>query len=97
MFWPLTIALQLIGIFVSMIFGAIPQLFAMTVILVIAAIIWLTAGSPVALPLAFYGFLLVTGALVVLATFYCLAKVAEWGRRSSSALKSPTRPASTRQ
>lgn len=79
MFWPLTIALQLVGIFVSMIFGAIPQLFAMTVILVIAAIIWLTAGSPVALPLAFYGFLLVAGALVVLATFYCLAKVAEWG------------------
>lgn len=83
LFWPVTIGLQLVGIFISMIFGALPQLVAMTVILVIAAIIWITSGSTLALPLAFYGFLLVAGALIVLVTFLCLARVAEWG----SALK----------
>ncbi|HPT47359.1 MAG TPA: DUF2339 domain-containing protein, partial [Candidatus Rifleibacterium sp.] len=83
LFWPVTIALQLIGIFISMIFGALPQLFIMTLILLIAGIVWLTSGSMLVIPLAFYGFLLVAGALIVLATFYCLAKVADW----SAALK----------
>jgi uncharacterized membrane protein len=79
LFWPVSIGLQLVGIFISMIFGAFPQLVAMTIILVIAAIIWITSGSTLALPLAFYGVLLVAGALIVLVTFFCLAKVAEWG------------------
>lgn len=79
LFWPLAIGLQLVGIFVSLLFGALPQLFITTVILVVAAFIWLTAGSMIVLPLSFYGFLLLAGVLVVLATVYCLAKVAEWG------------------
>ncbi len=78
LFWPVTIALQLLGIVISMIFGALPQLFAMTVILLLAVIVWLTAGSTLAIPFAFYACLLIAGALVVLVTFYCLAKVADW-------------------
>lgn len=79
LFWPMAVGLQLIGIFVSMIFGAIPQLLIMAIILVLAGIIWLTGGSTLALPLAFYGFILIAGALICLVTFYCLVKAVEWG------------------
>ena len=79
LFWPMALGLQLIGIVVSMIFGAIPQLGAMALILVLAGLIFLTGGSPFVLPYAFYGFILFAGALICLVTFFCLVKAVEWG------------------
>lgn len=78
LFWPMAIGLQVIGIFVSLLFGGLLQLGFMALILVFAAAFWLYWSAPVLYVSGVYALILLAGAIVVLALFWCLKRVAQW-------------------
>jgi hypothetical protein len=77
LFWPMTIALQLVGIAISLIFGAVFQVGILSLILVIAALLFITSSAVLTFTIGFYGFIFVAGALICLVTFILLRNLAK--------------------
>lgn len=77
MFWPMTIALQLVGIAISLIFGAVIQLGVLTLILVIGSLLFITGSSALAFNMTFFAFMLLAGAAICVVTFVILRKIVQ--------------------
>ncbi|GAB4275094.1 MAG: hypothetical protein Kow0029_15960 [Candidatus Rifleibacteriota bacterium] len=77
LFWPMTIGLQLIGIAVSLVFGAVFQVGLITLILIIAALRFITFSAVLSIDITFFGFILMAGTAILLVTFLILKKLVE--------------------
>ena len=55
-FWPMTIGLQVLGMVVSLLFGAIIQIGILSLFLIIGGLIWITNVPPDFISYGFYGF-----------------------------------------
>lgn len=77
-FWPLILVLELMGLLISLIFGAVLQASLLVLFLVISGISWIIRMPPDLGGLGFYGFLLFAGILSSLAIVYALKKLPEW-------------------
>jgi hypothetical protein len=78
LFWPMTIGLQLIGIAISLVFGAIFQVGMLSLILLISALLFITNSTVLTFNLTFYGFILLAGAAICLVTFFVLRRALEF-------------------
>ena len=77
-FWPVILLLQVMGIMVSLIFGALLQAGLLVLFFLACGLVWLfrmplELGSPV-----FFGFLLFAGAATALAMVYAFKKLSNW-------------------
>ncbi|MEW6712562.1 MAG: hypothetical protein AB1403_22280, partial [Candidatus Riflebacteria bacterium] len=81
LFWPMTIAIQLVGIAISLVFGAVFQLGVLTLILIIAALLFISGSSVVTFNLTFFAFIFLAGAAICLVTFIILRKIVEISAR----------------
>lgn len=78
LFWPMSLGLQIIGIGVSLLFGAVIQVGILTFLLLGSALFWLSHAPVLSLTLSFYTTLLLAGALLCLAIFVILKHLPEW-------------------
>ncbi|MDH4164404.1 MAG: DUF2339 domain-containing protein, partial [Nitrospirota bacterium] len=88
--WPVILLLQVMGIMVSLVFGAIVQAGLLVLFFLVCGLTWLfrmppELGSPV-----FLGFLLLAGAVLALAMVYALKKMNHW---RAALTKDPSAPA----
>lgn len=74
-FWPMTIALQLIGIAISLVFGAIYQVGALALILLISALLFISGSATITFNLAFFAFIFAAGAAICIVTFVILRRI----------------------
>ncbi|MFZ5952180.1 MAG: DUF2339 domain-containing protein, partial [Candidatus Rifleibacteriota bacterium] len=81
LFWPMTIAIQLVGIAISLVFGAVFQLGVLTLILIIAALLFISGSSVVTFNLTFFAFIFLAGAAICLVTFIILRKIVDISAR----------------
>jgi hypothetical protein len=77
-FWPVILLLQVMGIMVSLVFGALLQAALLVLFFLACGLTWLfrvppELGSPV-----FFGFLLFAGAALALAMVYAFKKMNDW-------------------
>lgn len=79
-FWPMTIGLQVLGMVVSLLFGAIIQIGILSLFLIIGGLIWITNVPPDFISYGFYGFTFLAGALLCIVIFYVIGKLPEWSR-----------------
>jgi hypothetical protein len=77
-FWPMTLSLQVLGIAVSLLFGAVVQVAALVLILVISGLTWILRVPAGFIGLGFYGFLLFAGAVLSMAVFFILRNLPGW-------------------
>ncbi len=77
-FWPMALGLQVLGIFISLIFGAVIQLGILVLILVISGLTWIVRVPSEAVGLGFYGFLLFAGAILCVVIFFAIRKLPGW-------------------
>lgn len=77
MFWPVTIALQLVGIAISLVFGAVIQLGILTLLLLISALLFITGSAILSFNMTFFLFILLAGAAVCVVTFVILRKIVQ--------------------
>lgn len=73
-FWPMAIGLQLVGIFVSMIFAGFLQVLGVSALLLFAAIYWLGHMSAPFSIAGFYGLILAAAAAVLLVVFWVIKR-----------------------
>jgi uncharacterized membrane protein len=77
-FWPMALSLQVLGIVVSLLFGAVVQVAVLVLILVISGLTWILRVPSGFIGLGFYGFLLFAGAVLCMAVFFILQKLPGW-------------------
>lgn len=77
LFWPMTIGLQLVGIAVSLVFGAILQVGILALILLISGLLFITNSAFLTFNLTFYGFILLAGVAICLVTFFILRRLVD--------------------
>ncbi len=77
----MTIALQLAGIAVSLVFGAVFQLGVLTLILIIGALLFISGSSAATFNLTFFAFIFLAGAAICLVTFVILRKIVDISAR----------------
>ncbi len=77
-FWPMTLGLQVLGITVSLLFGAVVQVAVLVLILVVSGLTWILRVPSEVIGLGFSGFLLFAGAVLCVAVFYVLRKLPGW-------------------
>ncbi len=78
--WPLILVLELMGLLVSLVFGAALQAALLVLFFIISGGAWLFRMPPDLGGLGFYGFLLFAGAASIIAIVYALMKLPEWRR-----------------
>lgn len=79
-FWPMALSLQVLGIVVSLLFGAVVQVAGLVLIPVISGLTWIIRVPSGFIGLGFYGFLLFAGAVLCMAVFFVLRKLPGWTR-----------------
>ncbi len=77
-FWPMLLGLQIIGIGISLLFGAIFQVGMLTVLLVAGGIAWILKMPLDFIDARFFMFILLAGAGLCVTTFYVIKKLPEW-------------------
>jgi uncharacterized membrane protein len=82
-FWPMTLGLQIIGLFVSLLFGGAIQVALLMVFLVIGGIMWLTHVPAGFISYGFYGFTFFSGAILCIIIYLAVARLPEWGKAFS--------------
>ncbi len=89
-FWPVILLLQVMGILVSLLFGALLQAGLLVLFFLACGLVWLfrmphELGSPV-----FFGFLLIAGAALALAMVYAFRKLNDWRTALRADMSAPT-------
>jgi hypothetical protein len=77
-FWPMILALQMFGILVSLLIGAMIQVGLLTVVIMAGGIYWVTQAPTSAMDSGFFVFLLVTGVLMLSITYLALRYLPRW-------------------
>ena len=96
-FWPMVILLQMLGILISLILGAIILVGLLTAAVVAGAIFWVVNAPPIALGPAFFAFLLVSGAMMLAAIYLALRYLINWmPKPEQSPSGEPVKDASSR-
>lgn len=76
--WPLILLLELMGILISLVFGAALQAALLVLFFIICGVSWLFRMPPGLGGPVFYGFLLFAGTMTGFAVVYALKKLTEW-------------------
>ncbi len=77
-FWPVMLAVQIVGIGVSLLFRAFVQVFIILAIFVSGALFWMNHIPDGGLGLGFFAFLLITGILLSLLILVAASQVPRW-------------------
>ncbi|CAB1066087.1 hypothetical protein D1BOALGB6SA_10886 [Olavius sp. associated proteobacterium Delta 1] len=77
-FWPMSLGLQVLGIGISLLFGAVVQVAALVLIFVISGLTWILRVPSELIGPGFYGFLLFAGAVLCMAVFFVIRKLPAW-------------------
>jgi len=80
-FWPMTLGLQALGMFVTLLFGGIMQTGILTIFLIIGGIMWITHVPPDLIGYGFFGFTFIAGAVLCLLIFLVIRRLPEWRDR----------------
>jgi len=90
-FWPIVLALELLGILISLAFGALIQVGLLALFLIISGLAWILRIPADSIGLGFYGFLLFAGAFLCIAILYAILKLPGWIRNTEleTSLKDP--------
>jgi len=80
-FWPMTLGLQALGMFVTLLFGGIIQVGILVVFLIIGGVIWLTHIPAHLIGYGFYGFTFFAGAVLCVLVFLVMRRLPEWRNR----------------
>ncbi|MCP4020968.1 MAG: DUF2339 domain-containing protein, partial [Desulfobacteraceae bacterium] len=73
-FWPLALALQLIGIFISLLFAAFLQIGILIILLVSGGLYWIFLSPPSVIGMGFFLFLIVAGISACFVIYFGLKK-----------------------
>lgn len=77
-FWLLVLAIEMLGILICLVFGALVQVGLLTLFLIISGLTWILRIPVGGIGLEFFGFLLVSGALLSTVIFYVFRKLPSW-------------------
>jgi len=77
-FWPMALGLQVLGITISLLFGALVQVAVLVLILVASGLTWILQVPSDMIGLGFYGFLLFAGAVLCVVVFFVLRGLPGW-------------------
>lgn len=80
-FWPMTLGLQVLGIFITIISGGLIQIGILALLLVISGIIWIIKIPPYLIGYSFYSFTFISGAILSLLVFILIKRLPEWRGR----------------
>ncbi|MDP2158383.1 MAG: DUF2339 domain-containing protein, partial [Nitrospirota bacterium] len=80
-FWPLILVLELLGILISLLFGAVIQVGLLIVLFLAGGLAWLLRMPPDFSGPGFYGFVLFAGAISCVAIVFALMKLPAWTER----------------
>ena len=77
-FWPMIVCLQVIGIIVSFLVGAIVQIALLTLVLIVSGLVWLVYVPAGTVAFGFYAFVLAAGVVICLTIFLVIRKMPAW-------------------
>ena len=80
-FWPLILVLELMGLLVSLLFGAALQAALLVLFFIISGAAWLFRMPPDLGGMGFFGFLLFAGTISSITIVYALKKLSKWQDR----------------
>jgi hypothetical protein len=80
-FWPMALCLQVLGIFITIIFGGLIQIGILALLLVISGMIWIIKIPPDLIGYSFYSFTFIAGAILSLLVFILIKRLPEWRGR----------------
>jgi uncharacterized membrane protein len=77
-FWPMVLLIQMVGVLVSLIIGALIQVGLLTAVMIAGGIFWMRNAPAVALGAGFFVFLLAAGVLMLAITYFALRFMSGW-------------------
>ncbi len=77
-FWPMVLLIQMVGVLVSLIVGALIQVGLLTAVMVAGGVFWMRNAPAVALGAGFFVFLLAAGVLMLAITYFALRFLSGW-------------------
>ncbi len=79
-FWPMTLGLQALGIFITIIFGGLIQIGIFALLFVISGVIWIMNIPSYFIGYGFYSFTFIAGVILCVLVFVLIKKLPVWRR-----------------
>ncbi|MBN1903532.1 MAG: DUF2339 domain-containing protein [Deltaproteobacteria bacterium] len=77
-FWPMTLGLQVLGIFITILFGGFLQIGILALLFIISGVIWITNIPSYFIGYGFFSFTFIAGAILSLLIFILVKRLSEW-------------------